>query len=255
MLIRKLAIATMVLGLMVSAGYATGAPQPEGQQGEASTQPMKFQKTVFTGHATVIQRIVSTHKDCTAEPVKIEISKQPEHGTLQVSEHDTYPPRSKGPSKLDCHKTKVTGTFINYTPADNFTGSDFLAYNILSKDENAKFNHPVEVTISVLQKSAKLLSAEKKLRAAVAICQEKRRKGELKTHVQSVTCSNAQIVLTFGEQGYPYMDLVHKYIDKRLEIARNEDSKKLTDEQAKQQVKDAANDLIFTERQRNNTKQ
>ena len=68
--------------------------------------------------------------------------------------------------------------------------------------------------------------------AAIAECEHKRITGELKTHVESVLCSNPIMIQAFQHGGSSYTDLVQRIAATRLDEARKLDEGKIDEAQA-----------------------
>jgi hypothetical protein len=68
--------------------------------------------------------------------------------------------------------------------------------------------------------------------AAMGECRAKRLRGELKSHVEGVKCSNPRVLQEFSNANYRYMDLVQFLTAKRLEMAKKLDQGQMTDDQA-----------------------
>jgi hypothetical protein len=63
-------------------------------------------------------------------------------------------------------------------------------------------------------------------------CRAKRLRGELRTHVASVQCSNPTMIAAFNTAHYRYMDLIEAFARKRMELAAKIDRGELTEQQA-----------------------
>lgn len=63
-------------------------------------------------------------------------------------------------------------------------------------------------------------------------CRAKRLSGELKTYVDSVKCSNPQMIQAFKSANYRYMDLIMLYASRKSALAERIDRHEITDEQA-----------------------
>jgi hypothetical protein len=100
---------------------------------------------------------------------------------------------------------------------------------------------PAEDPLTVASKAAISVANE---------CRAKRLSGELKTHVQSVECSNPRIVEAWSAANYKYMDLVKSFAAKRLELARRVDRGELSEEQNQRQIADFYSRLQAEERRR-----
>jgi len=97
---------------------------------------------------------------------------------------------------------------------------------------------------------AKFPQANEKTLAAMAECKSKRLSGELKTYVQSAKCSNPRMIRAFQDAGYPYMDIIELYAAKRIELAKNVDEKKITEEEYEISNKEFVSQLIEKEKER-----
>jgi hypothetical protein len=86
--------------------------------------------------------------------------------------------------------------------------------------------------------------------AAMGECRNKRLRGELKTHLESVQCSNPRVSKIFSAAKYRYMDLIEMMNSKRLEIAMKLDIRQITKEQASTESKALLAQLVKMERSR-----
>jgi hypothetical protein len=75
-------------------------------------------------------------------------------------------------------------------------------------------------------------AALQRANAAMGECREKRLRGELQSHVQSIQCSNPRVLQAFSSANYRYMDLVQLLTTRRLEMAKRLDQGQLTENQA-----------------------
>jgi hypothetical protein len=82
---------------------------------------------------------------------------------------------------------------------------------------------------------------------AMGECRDKRLRGELKTHVESVQCSNPRVSKIFSAAKYRYMGMMNS---KRLEIASKLDMRQMTEEQASTEGKALLAQLAEMERSR-----
>jgi hypothetical protein len=85
--------------------------------------------------------------------------------------------------------------------------------------------------------------------SAAKICKVKRLGGQLKTYVQSATCSNAGIVQVFSAANYKHMDLIQEFAAKRLELADKLDRGQITEAQSDRQLLDLYSRIRNEERQ------
>lgn len=85
---------------------------------------------------------------------------------------------------------------------------------------------------------------------AIQSCRKKRLSGELKTHVESVQCSNPLVIQAYAKALYPYMDLVQLRTIKRLDIAERTDKKEITETQGLLEIREYTVKLDDMARQR-----
>jgi hypothetical protein len=90
----------------------------------------------------------------------------------------------------------------------------------------------------------------KTILSSIQECRDKRLKNVLKTHVDSVQCSNTAIVAAYTMAGYPYMDIVRTFTDKRLDLAAQLDKDNLTQIDEQQQIEDTMVAMVKAERER-----
>jgi hypothetical protein len=83
--------------------------------------------------------------------------------------------------------------------------------------------------------------------SAVRECKARRLGGELKTYMQSATCSNPGILQAFTSTNFQRMDLIQQFIAKRLEFADKLDRGQITEAQSNQELSELAN-LIRNDR-------
>jgi hypothetical protein len=101
---------------------------------------------------------------------------------------------------------------------------------------------------------AKMMQAGSQTRTAMRECREKREKGELKTHVESVQCSNTVLSSAYQNAGYPYMDLVARIAAKRLALAEGLDKSVMSSTENPVEFGRLSLDIAEEERQRNTQK-
>jgi hypothetical protein len=87
--------------------------------------------------------------------------------------------------------------------------------------------------------------------AASIECMNKRLSGELKTHADSVNCSNPNYIEAYQRAAYPYMDLIRLITTERLEVAEKIDANKITEAGGKLEAQKFLANMADIERQRN----
>jgi len=85
-----------------------------------------------------------------------------------------------------------------------------------------------ELESAVKIRNKQMLEAEYLAKPVKNACVEKRLAGVIKTYAESAKCSNQAIISAFERVEFPYMDLVHEYANKRIELLAKLDSKKIT---------------------------
>jgi hypothetical protein len=93
-------------------------------------------------------------------------------------------------------------------------------------------------------------AARAKSVAATRECQESRLRGEIKTHKESVECSNPKIFAAWQQAQYPYMDLVQLQLSARLVGAENLDKKKITEAEFQLQLAELQTRIAAEEQRR-----
>jgi hypothetical protein len=104
---------------------------------------------------------------------------------------------------------------------------------------------------AVAEHREKLKQAGETARAIAQECKEKRLRGEPRTHVESVQCSNDRILTTYRAAGYPYMDLVGLVAAARLAGAEQIDRGQITEAQEQLQFAELNIRISNEERRRN----
>jgi hypothetical protein len=79
-------------------------------------------------------------------------------------------------------------------------------------------------------------------------CRTKRLRGELPSHAASVQCSNPPMLQAFDAAHYRYMDLIHFFAAKRLEMATKIDRGEITEQQGQIETQKIYASIQATER-------
>jgi hypothetical protein len=88
------------------------------------------------GQASTIIFSASADAGCKADglPV-IRIDKMPSHGVAVIIPRDDYPRFPLSSARAACNNRKISGLALNYTPAADFTGDDYIAYSVKTNGE------------------------------------------------------------------------------------------------------------------------
>jgi hypothetical protein len=95
-----------------------------------------------------------------------------------------------------------------------------------------------------------MAAANKAAEQAAKECKAKRLRGELRSRVASVRCSNPRIVQAFSNAHYKHMDLIQLFAKERLRLALIQDRNKTTEDQAEVENAKIFADLVEAERRR-----
>ncbi|QOZ33219.1 hypothetical protein XH92_17340 [Bradyrhizobium sp. CCBAU 53421] len=84
----------------------------------------------------------------------------------------------------------------------------------------------------------------------MAECRDRRLRGEIKTRLDSVQCSNPRVTQIFSAAHYRYMDLIEMMNSRREAIAKKQDQGQMTEEQAATEAQSLMAQLANIERTR-----
>jgi hypothetical protein len=119
---KNLLLTLLAFGLLSSSAFA----QQEG------LEKKQFTRVVPSGTNQRIGFFHALNPDCTASGnVIVRATKQPEHGTVEITTTTNFPSYSKENIRYKCNQHKVKGMQINYKSAEKYTGDDALDLLIL----------------------------------------------------------------------------------------------------------------------------
>jgi hypothetical protein len=127
----KLSLAGCLLGLLLSSALAQ-EKSPEQLREERShifgvegQESQSFTRFVASGSKHRIGFFAALNPDCTASgDVKVRVTKQPEHGTVETIATNHYAHYPKENIRSKCNQHKVKDTLVNYKAAEKYTGND-----------------------------------------------------------------------------------------------------------------------------------
>jgi len=99
-------------------------------------------------------------------------------------------------------------------------------YGSMTAEQCTERSRPLKDELDALGHTkwvSQMAQADADVKQAMKDCHDKRVSGALKTHEESAQCSNPRIAAAFDRIGYPYKDLVAKFTDKRMELAKKLD--------------------------------
>jgi hypothetical protein len=118
---KNLLLSVLAFGLVSSSAF--------GQEGLDKKQ---FTRVVASGTNQRISFYTSLNPDCTASGnVNIRVTKQPEHGSTEITTTISFPTYPKEHIRSKCNDQKVRGVQVNYKSAEKYTGDDALDLLIL----------------------------------------------------------------------------------------------------------------------------
>jgi hypothetical protein len=118
---KNLLLTVLAFGLLSSSAFA--------QEGLDKKQ---FTRVVASGTNQRIGFYTNLNPDCTASGnVNIRVTKQPEHGSTEITPTINFPGYPKEHVRFKCNDHKVRGMLINYKSAEKYVGSDELQLLVL----------------------------------------------------------------------------------------------------------------------------
>jgi hypothetical protein len=85
------------------------------------------------------------HEDCTSfGKTDVRITTQPQHGSVTVKYLTDYPRFADTNPRHICNTRKVPSTTLWYKPESNFTGSDYIAVDVIYAD-----GHNTQGTVNI----------------------------------------------------------------------------------------------------------
>jgi hypothetical protein len=116
---KNLLLTVLAFGLLSSSAFA--------QEGLEKKQ---FTRVVASGTNQRIGFFYALNPDCTASGnVNVRVTKQPEHGTVEIATATNFPGYPKESIRYKCNQHKVKGMQINYKSAEKYVGDD--AFDLL----------------------------------------------------------------------------------------------------------------------------
>jgi hypothetical protein len=144
----KFLLTVCAFGLLLSPAFAEDKT-PEQLREERSRifgieglESQTFTRVVASGTKHRIGFYTSLNPDCSATgDVNVRVTKQPEHGTVEIVTRTEYPYYSKENIRSKCNQHKVKGMLVNYKTAEKYTGKDEFDLLILYPEGFARELH------------------------------------------------------------------------------------------------------------------
>jgi hypothetical protein len=138
---KNLLLTVLAFGLLSSSAFAEEQPRREG------LEKKQFTRVVASGTSQRIGFLYALNPDCTTSGnVSVRVTKQPEHGTVEITTATGFPTYSKENVRYKCNEHKVKGTHVNYKSAEKYVGDDALDLLVLFP---AGFAWEVHLDVSV----------------------------------------------------------------------------------------------------------
>jgi hypothetical protein len=119
---KNLLLTVLAFGLLSSSAFAQEQPRPE-----EGLEKKQFTRVVPSGTNQRIGFFYATNPDCTASGnVIVRATKQPEHGTVEITTTTNFPSFQKENIRYKCNQQKVKGMQVNYKSAEKYVGDDAL---------------------------------------------------------------------------------------------------------------------------------
>jgi hypothetical protein len=119
MKMKNLLLTVLAFGLLSSSAFAEEQPRQEGLQKKQLT------RVVASGAKVRINFYGSLNPDCTTRgDVDVRVTKQPEHGTVEITAATNFPGYPKERDRYKCNQHKVKGMQVIYKSAEKYTGND-----------------------------------------------------------------------------------------------------------------------------------
>jgi hypothetical protein len=117
---KNLLLTVLAFGLLSSSAFA--------QEGLEKKQ---FTRVAASGTNQRIGFFTWLNPDCTSGNVNVRVTKQPEHGTVEITTTTNFPSYPKEHIRSKCNDHKVRGVQVNYKSAEKYVGSDELELLVL----------------------------------------------------------------------------------------------------------------------------
>jgi len=133
--------AAIAFGLALTPAFA----QWTAEEIASGVQKQEFTRHVLKGQKLLIKVGASLQVDCTpTEGAEVKITKDPEHGSLDISKGLDFPYYPKENPRSKCNEKKTPRFLITYKPENGYSGVDSFEYVSLAADGFAQ-----EITINV----------------------------------------------------------------------------------------------------------
>src|SRR5262249_47579515 len=116
---KSLLLTVLAFGLLSSSVFAEGQPRQEGLEKKQYTRVVASSKNQRIGFFTSV-----TPECASAGEVEVRVTKQPEHGMVEITAATNYPNYPKENIRSKCNERKGKGMQVNYKSAEKYVGDD-----------------------------------------------------------------------------------------------------------------------------------
>jgi hypothetical protein len=112
---KNLLLTVLAFGLLSSSAFA-----------EEGLEKKQWTRVAASGTNQRIGFFTWLNPDCTSGNVNVRVTKQPEHGTVEMATASLFPNYPKENIRSKCNDQKVRGVQVNYKSAEKYVGDDAL---------------------------------------------------------------------------------------------------------------------------------
>src|SRR6476469_10073649 len=111
----KFLLTACAFGLLFSSALAEEKSLEQHREEQIGLQKMNWTRVVASGTNQRIGFFYAVNPDCSASgDINIRVTKQPEHGTLQIAAATSFPNFERENIRYRCNQNKVRGQQVNY---------------------------------------------------------------------------------------------------------------------------------------------
>jgi hypothetical protein len=140
----KFLVTVCAFGILLSSAFAEEKSREQLREesnqlfGVEGVQRIELNRMIASGTKQQIGFFSSLNPDCSASgDVTIRVTKQPEHGTVDVITAMSFPGYPKDSDRYKCNQHRVKGMQINYKSAEKYVGDDAFDLLVLFPSGNA----------------------------------------------------------------------------------------------------------------------
>jgi hypothetical protein len=128
----KFLVTVCAFGLLLS---SASAQEWTKEEIEAGVKKSEITRHVPSGRSSPLRFLTALNPDCSiVEGYEFKITKQPEHGTVEVVSSEHFTTFAKENPRFKCNEKKTRGLAISYKSADGYKGLD--AFEVLELSPN-----------------------------------------------------------------------------------------------------------------------